>query len=439
MSLQRTPSSRSAVSLVIILAGVVAQRSALAQDPDSSAAVSLDSADVIRASLKRPPPRPPFEALDLVTLPFRIIALPVRAVSWGFSHLVGAVTVPGEPPRLLVSLRDAGFRVGFGTIGPRSGIAGKLGFWGARPLFLEGAYSIRASYEVRGGLRFDDFRGRSLEIGYTNHRDSEPHFWGVGPDTEVDDRTDYLFDWQKASVFAQTRLATLRFISDLGWEDNEVGRGKDGKRTDLQDTAFDTLFGVNERVRYFRASLTPILDLTRQVKFQRRGVSIAVGASIFRGVNDTDSDFHRFTLDIRGYLPLNDRQNFAFKIISEINREDGGQGIPFYHLASLGSRRGVRSLRTDRFRDRDMAALMTEWRFEVWRELHERIRAESFVFFDIGGVDHTITDLRLRDTRQSFGFGYRVTTPRGGEFLTYLAFGDEGPKFRVSFSTAYLP
>lgn len=433
------PEIRGAAIALTLFWVLLSAGTAWAQDKAGDGSVSPDSADAIRASLKRPPPRPPFGVLDAVTLPIRIIVFPVRALSWGFAEVVGLATRGGEPPAILQYLHGAGLRLGLGAIGPRSGITGQLGYFGTRPLHLEAALSIRLSQRYGAGLRFDDFQGRLLEFGYQWQRDAEPHFWGIGPETEFDQRTDYLRDHQRFSVYGRTRVSMFRFIGDVGFEDNRVGRGKDGSIPDMQDTPFDSLYGVNERVKYLRFSVAPTLDLTRQAEFQRRGLFFELGGGIYRGIDGTDSDFHRFTLTIQGYAPLNARQNLAFMILSEINREDGGQGIPFYHLASLGSHRGVRSLRTDRLRDRDMAALMTEWRFEVWRELQERVRAESFVFFDIGGVEHTITDLRLRDTRQSFGFGYRVTTRRGGRFVTYLAFGDEGPKLRVSLNTAYLP
>ena len=60
-------------------------------------------------------------------------------------------------------------------------------------------------------------------------------------------------------------------------------------------------------------------------------------------------------------------------------RSVSGQGVPFYHLASLGSERGGRAYHQLRFRDLAMAAFMLEWRWEVWRELHERSRIEDLL------------------------------------------------------------
>lgn len=434
---------RRAVSLVILPALLLSAAPMLAQEGRSGGdPISPDSADTIRASLERPPPKPPFGVLDAVGLPVRIVILPLRLIGTGFAKLVGFVTLPSARPSahriVLDAMARVGLRPAFGTIGPRSGQALLLRFVGARPLFAEVAYSIRQSQRHRAGLLLLGPEDRMFEVAYTFQRNAQPHFWGVGPDTEEEAKSDYLWDQQTVSAVGVTRAAVMRFRGKVAYEDNQVGRGFDDKVQDLQDNPeFAALFGVGERTRYFHADLSIALDLTHETGFQRRGIFIEVGSGLYRGVDDTDSDFHRFHLVLQGYAPLNPRQQLAFQILSEINREDSGQGIPFTHLAILGSSRGARSLNSTRFRDRDMAALMVEWRYEVWRELHERMRVENFVFFDTGGVKHRLTQLGFRDLVQSFGFGIRVMPGPRTRFVTYVALGDEGPRYRLLLNWAY--
>jgi hypothetical protein len=382
--------------------------------------VSADSADAIRASLQRPPAEPPFGVLDAIALPFRVLFLPLRLVGIGAAELIGRATA-GDPkgvPPLVQSMLDAGFRPGLGSIGPRSGVAAQVQYVGLSPFFLEAAFSIRTSARFSGGLELQDSRARLLRTAYTFQRNAAPHFWGIGPSTSEGAVTDY-------------------FTGELGWEDNRVDRSK-GRSANMQDVPeFDSLYGVNERVRYLVADLTGTFDFTRSVGFQRRGLLFTIGGGYFAGVNGTDSDFYRINLILQGAIPLNPRQELAFQLRSQMNRGVSGEGVPFYHLARVGDVWGGRAYHQDRFRDNDTATLMTEWRYEVWRELHGRSRVESFFLFDSGQVQQRIDKIRWSDQKRSFGFGFRLITAREAFLVTYLAYGSDGFRYRVRFSTTF--
>ncbi len=122
--------------------------------------------------------------------------------------------------------------------------------------------------------------------------------------------------------------------------------------------------------------------------------------------------------------------------MGELNRGRDG-GVPFTHLASLGDKQGGRAYKRDRFRDRDLLALMSEWRYEVWRELHNRGRVEGFVFADAGSVDHRLADISLSQLRGSYGFGFRVLWDSQLRGITYLAIGGEGVRVDLDFSWVY--
>ena len=222
-----------------------------------------------------------------------------------------------------------------------------------------------------------------------------------------------------------------------GWEDNRIGRGLDGDEPDLQDTAPPGLFGLNQRGEYIRLDMGTTLDLTHVREFQRRGIDLGLASSLYLGIDGNGSDFHSFDIAARGYAPLNRRQLLAIQVLTGIRRGDSGGGVPFYHLARLGDEHGARSLVSDRFRDNDMAAVMVEWRYEIWRELHERLRAESFVFFDTGSVADRLDDISGDDLAYSAGFGFRASARPNTLFTTYIAFGTEGPRFQLTFGTVF--
>jgi len=422
------------------LSGAVsAQETVRHVPPDSSGPVTPDSAAVIRASFDRPPAKPPFDAVDAVALPFRVIFFPIRLLGKANAKLVGFATqlnTPTEVP-LFERLVRAGFRPRFGSIGPRSSLAAGVLIDRWSPLSLESSISLRGSQRHEAGL---DFGGPDLRLrgSYLFKRDAEPHFWGVGPGTGKFDFVDYRWDQQLASALASVRFSGLTLVGGLGYQDNRVARGFDNKTSDIQDNpAADTLYGVNERTRYAVVNTSAVFDKTYDRGMQRRGYYLEVAANLFRGMGETDSDFHRLRAVMTGFLPANPRQALALRGIAEVNQPDSGRGVPFTHLATLGDVAGGRAYKDGRFRDRAVLAFMSEWRYEVWRELQERGRVESFLLMDTGTVGERFKVMRLSELYWSFGFGMRVVWHSEVRWLVYLAFGDDGAQFNISFSRTF--
>lgn len=407
-----------------------------AQEPEGP--VTPDSAQKIRDDLRRPPSNPPFDAVDALTVPIRIATFPLQVIGTGLAEL-GAPVADLKPAvtTALERLAEVGLRPSVGAIGPRSGIAAQMRFTKLEPIFVETAFSVRESQRHRLGLRLAGQPGH-LDGRYTFQRNAAVQFWGIGPDSREEDESDFLWDISEFSGDGSLRIPPVTLRVGAAFEDNRVGRGFDDGTPDVEET-FEaaTLFGVRERTNYVRFELGTALDLTRLAGLQLRGFYLELGSVLYRGVDGTESDFHRFTGAAHGYIPLNRRQSFALRGIAEINRGDDGPGVPFTHLASLGDSRGARAFSSDRFRDLDMAAIMAEWRYEIWLELHERARIEGFVFVDEGGVSPRLSDLDGSDLRESYGFGLRGIS--GGHLLAlaYLAFGEEGARLQAAFSWAY--
>jgi outer membrane protein assembly factor BamA len=196
-------------------------------------------------------------------------------------------------------------------------------------------------------------------------------------------------------------------------------------------------YGFQERTRFVRFDVSAGLDLTHREALQVRGASLRVGASLFRGVNGTDTDFHRFGADLRGFVPLNRRQILAVRAFAELNRLDDGPDIPFFHLASVGSTTGLRGFSSDRFTDTDSFGVMSEWRWEIWRDLHERSRSEFFLFFDTAGVGPGLSNITTSGVRFSWGLGMRLLTLQRYIGHWYLGFSEEGTRFRIDNSVIF--
>lgn len=404
-------------------------------------AVSPDSAARIRAALERPPGDPPFEAVDVVALPFRVATFPLVLLGEGLGFVLDVATRPGPAPFYMVAYRDMvewGVRPGVTSIGPRSGTALQVDFDRYEPFFVRTAVSVRGSQEHRAGFRWGD-ASRGLEVSGGFHRDAEPRFWGLGADSREADQTSFRHDRVHGRAFGHLQAASwLLLRAEAGYEENRVEDGFDDNSLPL-DELFppETLFGFGEETRFVRTGLSAVLDFTRRTGFQRRGLSLTLGGDLYRGLGSTRADFHRWRGSAEGYLPLNGLQSLALWVGVESNRGDSGPGVPFTHLATLGDGPGGRGYPEGRFRSRDLAAAAAEWRYEVWRELQERFRLEAFLFFEEGTAVRDLTTLSSSDLRPSYGVGLRLVDREGLVGRAYVADGDESPRFQLDLTAEF--
>lgn len=452
-----------AVRVLVAVLGVAlaAPASLVAQAPGP---VSVDSADAIRASLERPPRMPPADIWDGLSLPLKFITSPLHLAGQVMKEMVRIAVVPGRPPNPVLgairSLDRWGLSTSFGSVGPRSGPGLQLRLERFDPFFAEATGSFRTDQYHTVGLAFgDDMRlvrdmrlgqymalggpargpaRRGIEVAGSFRRYTRSRFWGVGPETEEEAEMDFRWDRWEMSAAGGARGRHVGVKAEGGWEENQVEPGLDDGEPDLGTTfPVDTLFGATETTRFLRLGGVGVLDWTHWRGLQRRGFRAEGGPTLFLGVGGTDAHFLRWDLSATGYVPINERQQLALHGFGVVSRGRSGDGVPFTHLATLGGDRGLRSFDTERFRDRDMAALMAEWRYEIWRSIHDDVRVEGFVFGDGGTVVHDLTELDASDLRASYGFGMRAVAFPRLLFLWYLALGEEGPRFNIDLSWPY--
>jgi len=398
----------------------------------STGPVTPAEADAIRDTLRRPPGRQPTDWVDVAEFPLKVIGWPldlllVRFPGW----VVGQITAP-RPPSLLVRTYRGVSAWGLQptirtTIGPRSGAAAELQLDRFYPFYLHAAVSTSLSQRYRGGLMLAG-RKTWLAAEVKWQRDAETPFYGIGPGTTKQDRSFYRRDWWHATARTGYALSPgLVVAGGVGYEHNRVGDPVNGDLASIfDDPGTETLFGATETTEYAVVELSGTLDLTRWRDFQQTGVTLGLAGRTFLGLTGTDSDFALLTGFVQTYLPINGRQSLALRAISDIARDSGGDGVPFYHLSKLGGSRSALGYPSARFVDNDMLALMSEWRYEVWRELHGRMRAETFLFLHYGAVERTLGRIASEDWHPSYGVGLRLSRRTALLGLGYLGFSSEG-------------
>lgn len=427
--------------------------------------VSVDSAAAIRASVQQVPGEPPFDIWDGISLPLDVVALPIRGAAYAMQGVLWLMFRPAGPTNPAVgAIRDVerwGLSPAVRGVGPRSGPGLELRLERFSPFFVRSAATLRTSQLHSAGFAFGDpmrlvtdvepaeylalgappprgERNWGLEVAGSFRRYAEPHFWGIGPDSGEADEVDFRWDRWRVGTAAAVRSGALGLRAGVGWEENQVAPGLDDSTPDLLEV-FDAagLFGAVQETRFLQLHLKGIVDLTRWRGLQLHGFRAEGGPTLLLGVGGTDADFVRWDAALTGYVSLNPRQQLALHGIGVFHSERSGRGVPFTHLASLGGKGGLRGFDNRRFRDAQLVALMSEWRYEIWGEKHGRARTEGFVFLDAGTVAPEFRELDDSDLKTSWGFGMRAVMAESLVFLWYVGLGGEETQLEVGFSWPY--
>lgn len=427
------------VAALLVLFGALQPAGAGAQEGDSEASAAIARADSIRAVMasERPPGDYSTDWVDVVGLPLKIIGFPIELILIRIpAFAVGVFTAPKPPAFLDRALRasnEAGVHPGLRTsIGPQSGVGAGILVDTFDPVYINTSFALRGSQRHQIGILFS---GDGAFVGAEFHwqRDAQAKFFGIGsgtPDDEVIYRREVVDIGATAGLHISPPLS---IEAGVAFEDNFVREPLSlGDETSLFEV-FEPgeLFGAGGRQRYIRIDAGTELDLTHQSGFQRRGVTFRAAGSVYRGVRDTESDFHRLAFTLQGHLPLNERQELALRAHTEFTRAGTGD-VPFFHLASLGGKNSAIGFPSNRFTDLDMVFVTAEWRFEIWRDIHNASRIETFIHFGEGAVAHRLDDIASPDWHESFGFGFRAASTEEVLGVLFLGFSDESFHLNVS-------
>jgi outer membrane protein assembly factor BamA len=131
-------------------------------------------------------------------------------------------------------------------------------------------------------------------------------------------------------------------------------------------------------------------------------------------LGSTDSDFNRFTLDLRKYMTVfGDVDVFAVRAL--VQYVDGDQ-IPFFDLSILGgggTMNAMRGYSQNRFLDKGKFLTNIEYRFPIlWHtKLILGMKLGGVVFIDAGTVWPSLSEIDLGKMAVDYGAGLRIYMP----------------------------
>ena len=375
--------------------------------------------------------------------------------------------------RILLKIEKGGLRVrfksiypGIGNLGSGSGFAPQIRFWQRDfPIhFLDlqatAAYSTRSYQQYTfqigrilqqgvepllgqggtGGL--SEFRGvrRRASTGFLYgdfaYRDfPQEDFFGIGPNSLEENRTDYAIKSRTYGVVAGYRFANIAVVgARAGLLKIDINEGTDDRFPNTEDLFNDDQAPglLVQPDNYFRFNTAFVLDYREKPGNAHTGGMIGFSYTRF---NDTDTntfDFHRYTIDAKQFISLGSVQRvLALHFLSSFDDPDTGSRVPFYLQESLGGADTLRGFIEYRFRDVNRMLMQAEYRWEAAPAL------EFALFYDTGKVFADRDDFDFKNLEKDWGFGVRFKFPQALFLRIDIAKSNEATRFYFKFNSAF--
>ena len=301
--------------------------------------------------------------------------------------------------------------------------------------------AVRQTVEWLEELRetaHDDFalgEGRFLLDVTARYRNyPQEDFFGVGPDSQVEDRTNYRLEDTDIVGTAAVRAGDWLAVGFRGgFLATHTGEGTDSRFPSIE-TAFDDTRAPALEVQPNYIYGGPYLEIDyRDSKLNpRAGGYYRFEWTSFNDRNLEMFGFNRFEGEIRQYFPFfNRRRVFAFRAKTSMVGSQDGNRIPFYLRPTLGGSEDLRGFREFRFQDQNLMLMNLEYRYEAFSGL------DMAIFGDTGKVFPRRADFDFTDLEVAWGIGARFNSVAGTFFRIDVAFSNEGNRIFYKFGHSF--
>ena len=262
---------------------------------------------------------------------------------------------------------------------------------------------------------------------------TEVGFYGIGPDSLAENRTNYAFRQPYTQATLTLRPTRRHWLIQGGTEWTEWQQQPAHGSSPSVDTTYtpETLPGLDADVTYIHSQATMGFDWRPFPGYARRGGYYAVTAHDY---TDTSSDFGFNRIDyeaIQHFPILREAWAITLRGLVQTAFHKGGQEIPFFMLPSLGGGSTLRGFSSWRFRDRNSLLLQAEWRVMANRFF------DTAFFYDTGKVAARPSDLDFNGLQHDYGVGFRFHSLDATVLRVDVARSDEGTRFVFAASRVF--
>jgi outer membrane protein assembly factor BamA len=303
------------------------------------------------------------------------------------------------------------------------------------------AFDALANVSSRGWRRFEmglaapNFRsGRSmLDVRATRYDYNSIPFYGTGPESVKDDRSNYGIEDSTFDALAGLRLRQRMAVgASVGYQSVRVGEGQDQRYASVGTAYPDVLQGNTDRTHFLRVGAFAQIDDRDNPEGPRRGRVYVARFDDYRARSGKPFSFQRLDIEVQQYIPFfNERRVIALRARTQQSFTHGANQVPFFHQAVLGGGDDLRGFRQYRFQDDNMFVMNAEYRWEVFSGL------DMAAFGDAGRVTKERWKFDPRNFETSVGFGLRFNARNRTFLRTDIAFSHEGFQVFVKFNGAF--
>ncbi len=334
-----------------------------------------------------------------------------------------------------------GFHPRLGGLSTGSGFAGGIRY---APRLSDGKLDFQTSGAVSTSLyQFYDlklgaprlFSGKLSTEFYSRYR-SYPRedFFGLGPNSSKQDRTDFALEDSSYDVSAGwnwTRWLTTGLRA--GYLKTNIGSGKDGRFANTE-TRFSpaVLPEIARQPSFYHTDAFFRIDYRDEALNTHAGGKYEIAYSYYDDLKLDRHTFRRLDAELQQHFPfLKKKRVISLRALASLSDTSAGQSIPFYMMQEIGGADSLRGYREFRFRDRNYLVMNLEYRWEAFSGL------DMAIFGDAGKVAARRRDVNLQDLESDVGFGFRFNSIKSVFLRIDVAFSQEGARVFFKFAPIF--
>jgi len=302
-------------------------------------------------------------------------------------------------------------------------------------LDVRGSYSILGYTRVEAELTAPRIFARRGELSVLGgYREAtQVAFYGLGTDSSLGDRANYLFKQPYLSGLLTLRPTRGLLVLEGGVELTQWRQNPGEGDFPSLETVYqpETLPGLGAEVTYLHSQGTVGLDWRPSPDYARRGGFYGITLHNYEDPDD-HFGFRQIDYEVVQHVPiLREAWSVSLRGLVQTTLTKPGQDVPFFLLPSLGGGHNMRGYESYRFRDRNSLLLQAEWRIMVNRFM------DTAFFYDTGKVAARRQDLDLDGLTHDYGFGVRFHSPFSTLFRADLAHSPEGLRLVLASSAPF--
>ncbi len=271
-----------------------------------------------------------------------------------------------------------------------------------------------------------------LDLRY-RYLPQEP-FFGVGPDSSLEDETTYLLEDGHYGAAAGYQFGRWVGVGARGaYLKVNTGPGTDDDFPEIGDLFDDsTAPGLARQPDFLRFDSVIFVNLMDTPGNPHKGGAIGLSYARYDARGDQEFDFDSLSFDARGYLPLGSRQRvLAVRFFASRDNANSGSRIPFYLMRTLGGKETLRGFADLRFRDAKLLYLSAEYRWEAAPAI------EGVFFYDTGKVFPESEDFKFNHLEHNIGAGIRFKALNRVILRLDVGRGREGTLVHFQFGPSF--